>query len=81
MRKNLWSVLGKTEIDDLNKKIKVGIKESDDYETLGGFIFTYLGRIPEENECIQLDNFLLTVEDVVGNRIKSVKIEKKKRVK
>ncbi len=43
----------RTEIDDANDQLEtlgIVLPESDDYDTVGGFINTILGRIPEQGE-------------------------------
>jgi len=71
-----WLVKGKTDIDEVNEKLKIGIKE-DDYDTLSGFIMHYTGRIPKEDDKIVYKRFTLIIEELVGNRISKVKIVKK----
>lgn len=44
-------------IDDLNDYIPEPIPESEDYETIGGYILTELDRIPELNEEFDLNNY------------------------
>jgi len=44
--------------------------------TLGGFIFTHLGRIPEAGERFTLDELQFTIESVVGRRIGRVEIRR-----
>ncbi len=46
---------GRHEIEDLNKKYNLGIPENEAYETLGGYILSKIGEIPEENEEFDID--------------------------
>ena len=46
----------------------------EDFESLGGFIFSLLGRIPDEKEEVQYMDLLMTVEKVRGQRIEKVRI-------
>ncbi len=48
-------------IDDANDTLPVDLPESDDYETVGGLIMHTTGRIPEENEKIELDDYLCII--------------------
>ena len=48
-------------IDDANDTLPIDLPESDDYETVGGLILHATGRIPEENEKIELDNYLCII--------------------
>jgi CBS domain containing-hemolysin-like protein len=48
-------------IDDVNEHLPVPLPSSDDYETLGGLIMSFEGRIPEKNEVIQLEDYSCTI--------------------
>ena len=60
---------------DLNEDYDLDIPESPDYETLGGFIVTFLQRIPEAGDMIENDGKRLRVIQMVGQRIAKVKLE------
>ena len=78
LKNNAWIVKGKTEIGEINKKLKMKIKEKDDYDTFSGFILKYTGKIPKENEEIIYKKFKIKIEEIEGNRISKVRIEKGK---
>jgi CBS domain containing-hemolysin-like protein len=65
-----WIVLGKTEIDEINKALELTIPESSDYDTFSGFIMDKLGRIPKVGESIKIGKYTATVKDREGNRIR-----------
>ena len=65
-----WIVLGKTDIDEINQKIPIGIPDSKEYDTFSGYVLDKTGRIPQENEEILIDGFSITVKEVDGVRIK-----------
>jgi CBS domain containing-hemolysin-like protein len=67
---NEWRVLGKSEIDEVNEAIKMDIPDSREYDTFSGYVLDQIGRIPHEKEQIPLDNFLITVKEMDGNRIR-----------
>ena len=62
-------------IDKINEILNIEIPEND-FETLGGFIFDLLGRVPKKGEKIKYQNFQMIIERVVKNRIRRVKIIK-----
>ena len=64
-----WVVLGKTEIDELNKALDLSIPESSDYDTFSGFILDKLGRIPKVGESMKIGKYTATVKEREGNRI------------
>lgn len=57
------------EIDYINEKYKLNIPESEDYETLGGFVIYIHESIPEKDEIIMTDDFILTIDNVSENKI------------
>ena len=66
---------GRLEIDYLNKKYDLNIPESEEYETLGGFIFQHLENIPEQNEEIIIPPFTIVAIKVKNNRIEQVRFK------
>lgn len=72
-----WEVLGKSDIEEVNEKIKSQFKEAGDYNTISGLILGKLGRIPKEGESVEIDKYLLEVKEVEAHRIVKVKIKKK----
>ena len=67
-------VAAKVHVDDLIKEYGITIPESDDFETIGGFIFSSLGKVPELDETVEVGNARLVVTDVTDRRINRVKI-------
>jgi CBS domain containing-hemolysin-like protein len=66
---------GAMRVDEVNQTLSIAIPESDDWDTLGGFIFNTLGRLPDEGETLRHENLVLTVEKVVERRVDRVAIE------
>jgi putative hemolysin len=69
-RSNEWRVLGKSEIDEVNEIIKMNIPDSREYDTFSGYVLDHIGRIPQEKEEIAIGDFLITVKEMEGNRIR-----------
>ncbi|MBR9985902.1 MAG: HlyC/CorC family transporter [Desulfosarcina sp.] len=65
-----WVVLGKSEIEEVNEKTGMHIRESREYDTFSGFILDRIGRIPEEDEAFTIDGHQVVVMEMDGNRIK-----------
>jgi len=62
---------GRIDLDDFNEVMSSNlIKEAD---TLGGFIYNSIGRVPAVGDAVQIENLLLTVEQVSGRRIRKVR--------
>ena len=73
-----WSVSGDTLIDDLNEETDLEVPESEDYDTVGGFVMSKLSTIPEDGKefDIESDNLKIHVLKVEDKRIQRVTIEK-----
>ena len=69
-----WLVDGKTHLDDLNERIGSEF-ESDEFDTVGGFVFGQFGRQPQPGETIDLDRHRFTVTDTDGKRVQQLRIE------
>jgi len=77
-RKNReWVVLGKTEIDDVNDEIGMNIPDTREYDTFSGYVLDNIGRIPEEKEEISIGAYIITVEEMDGNRINKYSVRQK----
>jgi len=76
LNKNEWRVLGKSEIDDVNAKLEMDIPDTKEYDTFSGYVLDQIGRIPEEKEDILLGNFVVTVNEMDGTRIKEYIVKK-----
>ncbi len=72
---NTYMILGRATIDEFNLITDGSL--SDEYaDTLGGFIYGQLGRVPQPGEVVTDDDFEFTVEQVVARRIIKVKVRK-----
>lgn len=63
-------------VRDLMEDYNIEIPESAEYETVGGFIVTYLQKIPKTGDVVELEDKSLRVLEMVGQRIAKVKMEK-----
>ena len=69
-----YIIQGKAAIDEVNEI--TGLNLSDEYaDTLGGYIYSQLGRVPQLGETLRHDNFEFTVEEVEARRILKVKVK------
>jgi CBS domain containing-hemolysin-like protein len=68
-----YIISGKVEIDHINEKYNISIS-SGDFETIGGFITTKLGRIPAEGENVILDNFNILIVRATPIKIEIIKL-------
>jgi putative hemolysin len=64
--------LGRIDLDDFNNIMQTDLPR-EEAETLGGFIYSQVGRVPENGETLQIKDLELTVEQVSGRRIRKVR--------
>lgn len=62
---------GRIDLDDVYDILGVDLTE-DMADTLGGYIYGQIGRVPIGGEQIKVDGWLLTVSQVSGRRIRQV---------
>lgn len=70
---NEFLVDGSTKISDVNEILNIEL-ESEEFDSIGGYIIGYIRHIPEENEIIEMDNIKFNIESVDKNRIKKIRI-------
>ena len=50
--------------------------ESDDFDTVGGFVYHHLGRVPHVGDVVEKEGLRLEVVSVVGRRLRSLKLKR-----
>lgn len=65
---------GRINLDDFNEVMGSALT-SEDADTLGGFLFNRIGRVPKTGEKIEENGVTLTIEQVVGRRIRRVRAQ------
>jgi CBS domain containing-hemolysin-like protein len=69
-----WYVRGHVSLGDLeDAKIKLPV-DTDAYNSIGGYVFNELGRLPKRGDSIQADGYTIRVESVRDNRIVALRI-------
>ncbi|MCY3779081.1 MAG: hemolysin family protein [Chloroflexi bacterium] len=63
------------DLDDLNVLLDCSI-DTGAADTLGGYIYLALGRVPRANETIDTDILSMTVLSIDGHRIRKVRVRK-----
>ena len=72
-----WFVRGHVSLGDLEDAgIDLPEADSDTYNSVGGFVFGELGRLPKRGDSITVDGYTLRVEAVRENRIEAVRISR-----
>jgi len=70
-----YIVQGDAEIEELEDIFDLDLTQ-DDYITVGGLITHYLGRLPNQGECIEIKGLTLEILDVDQKRVKKLRIKK-----
>ncbi len=65
-------------IGELNDAMDLELPEDEDYDTVGGFVFSTLGHIPETGESFDYDNVRFTVTDVDRTKVKRVRLQRQR---
>jgi CBS domain containing-hemolysin-like protein len=73
-----WFVRGHvavTDLDDYGLDLPV---DTDAYNSVGGFVFAQLGRLPKRGDTISANGYSIRVESVRENRIEAVRIRERR---
>lgn len=74
-----WRVQGNTDIDELSEALAIDFPQDEDYNTIGGYIYSHLRSIPKDGTTkkIQIDDLTFHIIKIKDRRIKEVIITKK----
>lgn len=70
---NEYLVMGYTKIEEFNEYFGCTI-ESEDCDSIGGFLTSLLGRLPEKNEKLNLDTVEIVVADMEDTHVEKLKV-------
>lgn len=73
IKEDEYLVYGNVKIDDINDLIGTNI-ESEDFDSIGGFIIGVLENFPEAGEIVEYENIKFIVEGINRNKIEKVRI-------
>jgi len=67
-------------VDEVNELLgEKLIPEEEDYETLGGFIFSLTGNLPRPKESLDYGDLNFVIEETAGKRISKIRVKKRER--
>src|SRR6202011_5047235 len=72
-----WLVRGHVAVTDLADYGLHLPVDSDAYNSVGGFVFAALGRLPRRGDTVTANGFSIRVESVRDNRIEAVRIRER----
>ena len=64
---------GRIDLDDFNEVMN-SVLSKDESDTLAGYLYDQMGRVPQGGESIQVDGLSFTIEQVSGRRIRRVRV-------
>ena len=67
---------GRADIDEMGELIDPALELEDDeeYDTVGGFVYHRIGRVPVVGDKVTVDPFTITVVKVIGRRVGKVRV-------
>ncbi len=72
---NLVEVDARVHIDDLNEQYDYGLPEGKDFDTIGGFVITQIGKVPQPGETLTWQQLRIEVLESDERRISKLRIE------
>jgi len=72
---NTYIFSARIEVDYINETYKLQLPDSENYETLGGFIVNHTEEIPEKNQEIRIEQFHFTIKEVSNTKIELVQLK------
>lgn len=73
IKENEYVVNGTMRLEELNELLGTNF-ESEDFESIGGFLIGILGRLPQNDELINYETVRFVIENVEKNRINKIRI-------
>ena len=71
----LYEFSGRAEIENINEEYGLGLKESEDYHTLAGYILENLEQLPAQGDTFVIGALRFTVVKMSATRIELIKVE------
>ncbi|MBN1152864.1 MAG: HlyC/CorC family transporter [Dehalococcoidia bacterium] len=68
---NTYEIDGGYRVEDANEELELGLPMGD-YETVAGFVLSYLGHIPHEGEQLKYGGLQLVIAEVRGIKIEKI---------
>jgi CBS domain containing-hemolysin-like protein len=69
-----FTVHAKIDLHELNDNLNIDLPTEGEYESLGGFILSLTGYVPEEKEIVVYEDYHFLVEKIERNRIIRIKL-------
>jgi len=73
---DIIDVDSRVHIDDLNEQFQLDLPEDADYDTVGGFVFRQLGRVPVNGDQFTWGRLRVTVKKADKRRIHKIRLQR-----
>ncbi len=71
-----WIFSSRLEVEYLNETYQLSLEESDEYDTLAGYIISAHGGIPQEGEQIEVSGYRITILKRESSRLELVRLRR-----
>lgn len=73
---NTFLIQAQTDVEEINDRLQLDLPITDEYQTLGGFLFYQWQKIPQQGETLQYANYELTVVSAEGPRLHQIRVHR-----
>ena len=73
---NTFLIQAQTDMEEINDRLHLDLPITDEYQTLGGFLFYQWQKIPQQGEALQYANYELTVVSAEGPRLHQIRVHR-----
>ncbi|MCH5291001.1 MAG: HlyC/CorC family transporter [Treponema sp.] len=77
LNENVWLCDARVSLDDLNETIRSDFP-TDEFDTLGGFVFDLFGKIPVKFEKVSWNQYDFIVQEMEGHKVNVIKVISRK---
>ncbi|NHN48185.1 HlyC/CorC family transporter [Halostella sp. JP-L12] len=69
-------VRGDVNVHEINEELDVSIPEGEEFETIAGFVYGRLGRVPDEGDAVEHEGVRIEVERMDNARVRTLRVTK-----
>lgn len=70
----VYEFSGRCEVTDINEEFNLDLPESDDYQTLAGYILQSIGSFPAKGDIIELGSYRFEIMRMSANRLELIRL-------
>ncbi|MFC1901188.1 hemolysin family protein [Chloroflexota bacterium] len=75
---NTYQIDGGMRIEEINEEMELDLPESEDYETIAGFVLSRIGHIPRQGEQLRYTNVKIVITKMRAMKIEEVMLTKER---